>query len=287
MKLGFHLSIKGGYAAAIDRAVSLRCECLQIFSRSPRSWGGRAVSSAEAALFRERRRASGIDPCFSHASYLLNLSAKDEDLLEKSRAALSDELARAAALGLQGVVVHMGTRGEQSEQTALEVMAESVGLALACSPAETSLLLENTCGGGGQTGYRFEQLAALFRLLTDSPRLGLCLDTAHAFAAGYDLASPRGLKTALGELDRHVGLERLRIVHLNDSLSPLGSRRDRHAHLGKGRIGRRGIKALLRHPFLAGVPAIMETPKKNDGDDRRNMRRARRWRDGLIASLFS
>jgi deoxyribonuclease-4 len=286
MKLGFHISIKDGLASVPFKAAAVGCQCLQIFSGNPRGWSDKPLDPAKAALFRQRVAAAGLSPVVVHTSYLLNLSSVQKDLLTRSRCTLVGELKRATILGADYVVVHMGTTGGGPEPSALQRMAQSVRQALRRFPSPVTILLENTGGAGGQTGYRLEQLAHVLAIVEDKKRVGICLDTAHLFAAGYDISRPHGVKAAIDEFDRLIGLRNLRLIHLNDSLSPLGSRRDRHAHIGRGFIGKKGIRSILREPRLQSLSAIMETPKKNEKDDHANMQRACRLRDGIITVLL-
>lgn len=287
MRLGFHLPIRGGFSSVPSLARSAGCECLQIFSQNPRGWAGHPIDPAEAALFRREARAAGLTPLVIHAAYLINLCASDKDLLRRSRRMLNGELKRAGLLSIDFVVVHMGSRGTQPLNTAITIMAESVDRALSRIPPGVTLLLENTAGAGGQVGHTFEEMAVITALLEDQTGWGLCLDTAHLCAAGYDLSSPEGVKLALDECDRLIGLDHVKLIHLNDSRLPVGSRRDRHTHIGRGYIGKRGMRSLLREPRLRELAAIMETPKEDDTDDVMNMRLARRLRDGWIRAVLS
>ncbi len=287
MRLGFHLSIRGGFSSVSALARAARCECLQIFSQNPRGWAGHPIDHVEAALFRREARAAGLTPLVIHAGYLLNLCAADKNLLIRSRRMLNGELKRAGLLGIDFVVVHMGSRGTQTRDTALTVMARSVDRALTRIPPGVTLLLENAAGAGSQLGHTFEEIAALSGRLERLTGWGLCLDTAHLCAAGYDLSSPAGVVRTLDACDRVIGLHRVKLIHLNDSLMPPGSRRDRHTHIGRGYIGKKGMRSLLREPRLRELAAIMETPKEDDTDDVMNMRLARRLRDGWIRAAFS
>ncbi|HEQ72074.1 MAG TPA: deoxyribonuclease IV, partial [Spirochaetia bacterium] len=227
MRFGFHVSIQGGLSRAPERARELGCECFQIFSQSPRSWGGGPPPQDEVRRFRKATLALGLWPVVIHTPYLLNLAAEDVAILERSRVLLAAELERAALIGADYVVVHMGTRKKNSETRALELMAESIDQASAAvsargggpGPAKTALLLENTSGGGGKLGYAFEHLAAV-RTRTRRPEaVGVCLDTAHLFQAGHPIHKARGLNETLNQFDRLVGLSHLHLLHLNDSLT--------------------------------------------------------------------
>uniref|UniRef100_A0A831XQL1 Probable endonuclease 4 n=1 Tax=Thermus islandicus TaxID=540988 RepID=A0A831XQL1_9DEIN len=265
VRYGFHLSIAGkkGVAGAVEEAMSLGLSAFQIFAKSPRSWKTRSLTPGEVEAFRALREAAGELPAVVHASYLVNLGAEGE-LWEKSVLSLADDLEKAALLGVEYVVVHPGSGSpERVKEGALRA------LRLAGVRARPRLLLENTAGGGEKVGSRFEELAWL---LEDTPLLA-CLDTCHAFAAGYDLrGDPQGV---LSELDRTLGLDRVPVVHLNDSVGALGSRVDHHAHLLKGRVGE-GLKGVLLDPRLRGRVFILETPRGPE-EDAWNLRVLRAW----------
>lgn len=226
-------------------------------------------------LMREGLAELGIEPVVLHTIYLVNLAAADPQLRRKSIAALAEELRRAEAFGAHYVVTHLGSAGESRLSAALARAAAAVRAALRQDGgSQAMLLLENSAGSRNIIGAKFAQLADVMGRV-DSRRLGLCFDTAHAFASGYDVASPRGLRETLVEIDHCIGLDKLRIVHLNDSRAALGSQVDRHEHIGLGAIGRQGIRRIIRHPKLRELPFIMETPIERPGDDARNMRRLR------------
>lgn len=265
VRYGFHLSIAGkkGVAGAVEEAMGLGLSAFQIFAKSPRSWKTRSLTPREVEAFRALREAAGELPAVVHASYLVNLGAEGE-LWEKSVMSLADDLEKAALLGVEYVVVHPGSGNpKRVKEGALRA------LRLAGVRERPRLLLENTAGGGEKVGSRFEELAWL---LEDTPLLA-CLDTCHAFAAGYDVrGDPRGV---LSELDRTLGLDRVPVVHLNDSVGTLGSRVDHHAHLLKGRIGE-GLKGVLLDPRLRGRIFILETPRGPE-EDAWNLRVLRGW----------
>ncbi len=312
MKFGFHVSIQGGLYRAPERAHTLGCDCFQIFSGSPRSWSIKPLIEEDVRLFRQGMSRYGLGPCVIHSSYLLNLCSEDVALLALSRRTLLAELRRADSIGARYVVVHMGTRKNGSEGQALKLMAQSVEYVLrrykstgttgpvesgsagngiesatispsdapvtaaGGDPAGVILLLENTSGGGGKLGYRFEHLAGVLDAVNTGPQLGVCLDTAHLFQAGYNIRTRRGLMATVKEFEGCLDPARIHLIHLNDSLTPLGSAHDRHWHIGRGFIGRRGFRRILRHPLFSRLPMIMETPKQNDDDDKQNMKAARR-----------
>ncbi|AFV76499.1 apurinic endonuclease APN1 [Thermus oshimai JL-2] len=262
---GFHLSIAGkrGVAGAVEEAMHLGLTAFQIFTKSPRSWRTRPLSPKEVEDFRALKEMAGEIPAVIHASYLVNLGAEGE-LWEKSVQSLADDLEKARLLGVEYVVVHPGSGApERVKEGALKA------LKLAGVRQKPTLLLENTAGGGEKVGARFEELAWL---LEDTP-LGACLDTCHAFAAGYDVREDPG--GVLSELDRTVGLDRVFVVHLNDSQGDLGSRIDHHAHLLQGRIGE-GLKGVLLDPRLKGKVFILETPRSPE-EDAWNLKVLRGW----------
>ncbi len=270
MRLGLHLSTAGGPERAAKEAARLGLDCLQIFAGSPRTWSSRPQDPQRAAAFAAGCRAAGLSPVVVHAPYLINLASDDDALWERSIAALADQLARAGALGCQAVVVHPGSRGGRSLEWGLDRAARAAARALAAAPQGVELWLENTAGGGGHLGGRLSELAGLLQRLQGLPAAA-CLDTAHAWGAGYRLDGPRALGRFLTRVQRTLGLEAVRLWHLNDTDSPLGSHRDRHQHLGRGLIGREGFGAIMRARRLAGAAGVMETPKNSRWADLRNL----------------
>lgn len=282
MRFGYHLSISGGLVRALEQGMRMGCEAVQIFSRNPRSWASKPLTDEDAAAFRQARRATGLAPVAVHLPYLPNLGAADDELYARSIRMLGEELVRAARLGAEYVVTHPGHVGTGERRAALERVVRGVVRALAESPASGGavLLLENTAGQRGEIGATFEELGGLLADIEAAGRLrdrvGVCLDTAHAWGAGYDLG--RGLEATLRMLDRTIGLDRLHLIHLNDSLSDLGGRRDRHAVAGRGRIGGRRLAGLVRHRALSHLAGIMESPRQTEAEDIRTLRRVKRWR---------
>lgn len=262
-RLGVHVSVAGGLALAVPRALALGCEAFQIFARNPNRWRSRPLDPAEVRRFRERVAAARIAPVVSHASYLVNLAAATDPLRRASIDALLDELDRAEALGLDGVVLHPGTAvpGEP-EKHALDRLARAIREAFAARRRQrVRLILEHTAGQGSSLGSTFEQIAGVLARLDGSPRLGVCLDTCHLLAAGYDIASPRGYRETFASFASVIGLERLLVFHVNDSKRPCGSRVDRHAHIGEGHVGLAAFQRLLRDRRFAGLPMLLETEK--------------------------
>ncbi|HCW51402.1 MAG TPA: hypothetical protein DGR79_04960 [Clostridiales bacterium] len=288
-RLGMHVSITGGLARMAERARDFGCETVQVFSRSPRGGRARPLTPEEVAAMRDALDASGIHPLVIHTPYFVNLVSKDDRLREYAVQTLAEEMERAALLGSPYVVTHLGRPAQGvGREEALELALGSVGRALEAADtrgASVRLLLENTSGQDRELGADLEELALLVgRLEEDFPeRVGACLDTCHAHAAGYDLGSREGVREFARLAASLFGRERVRVVHVNDSVAPAGSRRDRHAHVGGGTIGTEGFRALLAEPFLRGCPFILETP---GGDreravdlDRLKGLRHRAWKD--------
>ncbi len=259
------MSVAGGVSRAVDRAALHRCEALQIFSKNASRWYGKPLEASEVKRFRARVEATGIDPVVSHASYLINLATTVPALRAQSIAALNDELDRAYALGLLGVVVHPGTCTAGTEAEALHLIAAAVRDVLALQRRRPTLvILEHTAGQGRTLGHSFEHLSAILEHLEGAPRLGVCLDTCHLVAAGYDIATEAGYASTFAAFDRAVGLDRLRVFHANDSKRPRGSRIDRHEHVGRGVLGLDPFWRLLHDRRFARLPLLIETEKSID-----------------------
>jgi deoxyribonuclease-4 len=269
-RLGAHLSIAGGLPRAVDRAQASRCETLQIFTKSAGQWRARPLPSEEIARFRARVDETGIHPVVAHNSYLINLAAAAPALRAQSIAALGEELDRAEALGLDGLVMHPGSYTRGTEAEGLALIAQALRELLRARPrARTKVLLEHTAGQGTNLGHRFEHLAAIIDRLGGSPRVGVCLDTCHLLSAGYDITSKAGYETTFRDFDRIVGVDRIAVFHLNDSKKPCGSRVDRHEHIGKGCLGLEPFRRLLNDPRFARLPMLLETPKLDTPESRR------------------
>jgi deoxyribonuclease-4 len=269
--LGAHVSSAGGLAKAFGRGEELDCEAIQIFLKSPNRWQGRDLDENEVEEFLDRRAESSIGPIVAHAAYLLNLCADNEMTLKRSREGLEDEMARAQQLEIDGLVLHPGSHMGRGEDAGIDLIVTSIDEVLGnLETGRTRLLLEVTAGQGTSIGYRLEHLERIIDRCSTADRLGLCLDTCHLFAAGYEIHTEKGLDELLAEVASRFGLDRLGCVHLNDSKRPLGSRRDRHANIGEGEIGEPAFARLLEHDALAGVPLILETPL---GDDEKGHQR--------------
>lgn len=276
--LGVHVSVAGGLTAGIERAEELGCTAIQIFVKNASQWRGKETTEEEAVAFRAAHAASRVGPLLAHASYLINLCAGSPELLEKSRAALADELTRCARLGVEGLVVHPGAHVGAGEEAGIECVAASLDAVLDALPdVPTRVLLENTAGQGSCLGHRLEHLARIRSLVRRPERVGVCIDTCHAFAAGYAIHDPSGYEDFLTRVEELIGLDALGGIHLNDSLRPFDSRRDRHAHIGKGELGLDTFARILRDPRLARVPMVMETdPGDGMKKHRRDLRTLRR-----------
>ena len=262
MRLGSHLSIAGGLHRALIQAGEYGFDTVAVFVRNQLQWRAPRLTDEAVATFRRTRRRLGIGPVVAHGTYLANLAGR-VGIRRRSITATRDELTRCGRLGIEYLVIHPGSRPDAG--TGLRLVAEALNRVFAtCPHRRPKVLLETTAGAGHTLGSTFEQLAEILARIDRPRRVGVCLDTCHVFAAGYDLRSPEACARALERFDGVIGLERLMAIHLNDSAGPLGSRRDRHAHIGRGRIGRRGFAGLVNDPRLSDVPMILETPKGTD-----------------------
>jgi deoxyribonuclease-4 len=272
MLIGAHVSPAGGPAAAVERGAERGCRSIQIFNQNPRQWAPREYDADQVAAFHEAMEASTVDALLIHAVYLLNPASEDPDFREKTLASLTTSLRMGAALGARGVVLHPGSALKNGGEVgpALERAAEVIVQALKDSE-DCSLHLEDTAGAGGTLGRTFEELARLIELAGGDKRLGICLDSCHLYASGYDIADAKKLGAVLDDFDARLGMERLGSLHINDSVTKLGSNRDRHANLGDGEIGRKGCAAFLSEPRFEGLPCVLEGPgakgKAVDADD--------------------
>jgi deoxyribonuclease-4 len=262
MRIGAHMSAAGGVARAAERAVLHGCEALQLFTKNNARWIGKPIDPSEAKRFRDLVERAAIRPVVSHASYLINLAAPTGQLRGRSIDALVDELERAAILDLVGVVVHPGvaTIG-MSDDEALALVADAIRTAFARASPGPALLLEHTAGQGRSIGHTFEHLATVLAHLDGADRLGVCLDTCHLVASGYDITSEEGYEKTMAAFDGTIGFDRLRLLHANDSKRPLGSRVDRHEHIGQGHVGTAAFRRLVNDPRLARLGIVIETMK--------------------------
>jgi deoxyribonuclease-4 len=265
LRLGAHESIAGGLHKAFDLARSVGCEAVQIFVKPNRQWAVKPLTDEDVSRFKAKAEETGIQPVVGHASYLLNLATPDEALWTKSRAMLIVELERCEALDVPYLVLHPGSHVGAGEDAGLARVAQALGEIHVATPGfQTRILLETTAGQGSDLGHRFEHLAWMMEHAPEGERLGICLDTCHVFAAGYELRTPEGYAATMEEFDRVIGVEQIKALHLNDSKGDLGCRKDRHEHIGKGHIGLEGFRHVLNDPRLAGLPGLLETPKGED-----------------------
>ncbi len=272
MKIGFHVSISGGFSLAVQRAYELGCTCMQIFCRNPRGWTVKPLDKDDIAEFKKLREQWDIGPVFVHTNYLINLASSKPDLYEKSIEQFVIDLERTEALGAEYLVTHLGSASGQEPGWMIDRVSAALNMVMKLHPPKATILLENTAGEKGDVGYELDQVQDVVSRLKDSSHIGLCYDTCHGFAAGYDIRTKTGVDALAKKIKETVGLERLKGIHLNDCLRDFNSRVDRHWHIGEGKIGLDGFKALLAHPAFKEVPKIMETPKETEEDDPRNMK---------------
>jgi deoxyribonuclease-4 len=276
-RIGFHVSIAGGFPAAVGRALERGCTCLQVFCGNPRGWALRQPEDEEIAAFKAARAEADLSPLFAHSCYLVNPCSRDEGVFAKSIERLAAELALAARIGCDCYVLHPGSHKGESLDWGIARARAAVAAALGEAAAAPTILLETMASEHGPGGS-FETLGALIdevRGAVPSARLGIALDTCHAFCAGHDFRDPSQVERLAEDVARTVGLDRLGLIHVNDSRDETGSRRDRHAHIGKGAIGRAGLRNLLTHEAFSTQPLILETPWVSVAADRRNLRAVR------------
>lgn len=274
LAFGSHMSVSGGVDLALERAEALGLESCQIFSKNERQWNAKPLDPAVVERFRAQTARTGITKLVVHDSYLINLASPKPDIRDKSLLAFKDELERCDMLGVPYLVTHPGAHTGSGVEAGIQQFADSLNEIYAALPDNRALtLLETTAGQGTSLGRSFGELAAIIEKVGAKDRVGVCLDTCHVFAAGYDFRTPELYATMMREFDDTVGLERLKVIHLNDSKFPLGSYRDRHDQIGAGEIGPEGFRQLVNDSRLSGIPGILETEKDPDGDnDRRNLK---------------
>src|SRR3989338_6155246 len=276
MRLGVHVSIAGGLAEAVARAKRLGCTTMQIFSRSPRGGPAPKLPAEVAEQFDTQRRSAGIDPLAVHSPYIINLASPDARMWKQSLRLYHEEHELASLLNADYLVTHVGSHRGSGDLAGIARVAEALAQTLEARRCPLMILLENTAGSGQGLGDQFEQLAAMRAKVSAKERVGICLDTAHLFAAGHPIHTAEGLEQVLASFDRLVGLKNLRLIHLNDSKVPFGSRVDRHWHIGQGHLGLEAIRRFINHPQLKDLPFILETPKKTETDDPRNLAAVRK-----------
>jgi deoxyribonuclease-4 len=274
VRMGVHVSIAGGLDKAVDRAVERGCDVFQIFSRNPRGWRSKDLSCDDVSKFLAKMKASGMVMAVDHMPYLPNLASPKEDVYSKSVDLLLVELERCQRLRIPYLVTHLGSHLGSGWNAGSRRIVDALDVAFSRSNCDVMILLENTSGTKNSMGSSFKEIAAIIGAL-GSKRLGVCLDTCHLFAAGYELRTPQGLRSTLEQFDDALGLERLKLVHLNDSRGLLGSKLDRHEHIGLGGIGAEGFREILRDESIRGLPMILETPVDERRDDAGNLRAAR------------
>lgn len=259
--LGAHMSIAGGLYKAIERGQSVGCTVIQLFTKSNRQWYSKPLEDVDIERFKQVFQASTIQTVFVHASYLINIGSNNPDLYLQSRTALAHEVDRCHQLGIPFLIIHPGA-GLVPQETRLRI-AQALDYIVENTSSSTTILLENTAGQGSAYGSSLEELQALYQAIQHKDRIGFCIDTCHAFVAGYDLRTPEPYKEFWQSFDRMLGMDRLKAIHLNDSKKGLHSRRDRHEHIGKGLLGLEAFSLLCNDPALQNVPKILETPQDN------------------------
>ena len=279
MLLGVQVSTEGKIYEALERAHKLGCNTMQIFSRNPQRWRDNFLVPEDIAEFNRRQERLKIRPLFIHIPYLINLASPNPRLYNASIDAYIEDILEAHTLHADYIVTHMGSHKETSERAGLKRLIKALNAILDNTKvAKVGILLENTAGSGSWLGYKFSHQKEIIQGLNSRERVGLCLDTAHAYLAGYDIAAKEGLDKMLDEIDRLLGLSLIKLIHLNDAKDKLNTRRDRHEHIGKGYIGLEGMKRIVNHPRLRNAPFILETPKKGEEDDKINLQTVRQLR---------
>ncbi|MBE9546985.1 MAG: deoxyribonuclease IV [Proteobacteria bacterium] len=265
--LGAHISIAGGIEKSLLRGHELGCNTIQIFTKSSRGWRDKHFKESEIMAFHEAKKKTGIDPVISHCSYLINLASPDRKLYEKSIDSMFNEMERCESLGIAHLVMHPGSHKESGELPGIEKIAEAINiLHRRTAGFKVKILLETTAGQGTNLGYRFEQIASIIEKMEEKSRIGLCLDTCHVFAAGYELRTEDGYRKIFQNIEEIMGMERLMVIHLNDSQHDCGSRIDRHEHIGKGMIGEEPFRWIMNDERFKNIPKIIETPKVESKD---------------------
>lgn len=275
--MGLHISISGGLRKAVERAKDRGCDVFQIFSQSPRSWNSKSISEDEAREFVSSFKKSGLALAVDHMPYLPNLASSKDDVHEKSIESLTSELMRCQMLRIPYLVSHLGSHLGAGWDEGFKRIVEAVDTSLSQADNDVILLLENTAGTKNSMGSSLEEMATIIDAFDAlRPRLGICLDTCHLFAAGYELRTPEGLQATLNQFQELIGFERLKLLHINDCRGAVGSHLDRHEHIGLGQIGENGFRLILRHPSLKDLPMILETPVDSRRNDVANLQAARK-----------
>jgi len=274
--IGFHVSIKDSLSSAFDGATELGCTTFQIFTRNPRGWKFRPLDDGEVSSFLEKRRQTSFKYVVAHMPYLPNLATPVKALMKMSRSSLREEVKRCDSLGIEYLVAHIGSHMGKGTMVGVRNVAEACNEALEESTGKTVILLENMAGQKNCVGARFEELKQILDLVKNRRRVGVCLDTCHLLAAGFDMTSKEAVERTMSLFDELVGLKEMKLVHLNDSKGPLGGALDRHEHIGMGQIGEKGFRAFLRHGSVAKLPILMEVPIDDRRKDEENVKLVRR-----------
>jgi len=279
MILGVHVSTAEKIYKACDRAHELKCQTMQIFARNPQQWSGGSLDNADVEEFNLRRKKFKIDPVFIHISYLINLASPNVRLYQGSIKAYIDDIREADRLKADYIVTHMGSNKETSEEEGIQRLIVAINkIVEATKESKVGILLENTSGSGSWLGYKFQHQKKIIAGIKDKSRLGLCLDTAHAYLAGYDISNKVGLDSMLDEIESLVGIKLIKLIHLNDAAGTLACHHDKHAHIGKGNIGLEGMKRIINNPRLKNIPMVLETPKDDEFSDAMNLALVRKLR---------
>lgn len=279
MLLGVHVSTEGKIYEAIERAHRLSCNTMQIFSRNPQRWRDIFLDSSDIVEFNRRQEKFRIRPFFIHIPYLINLASPNPKLYKVSIEAYIEDILEAELIKADYIVTHMGSHKETTEEAGIKRLIGALNIIIEKTKnCPVGILLENTSGSGSWLGYKFSHQREIIKGIKHKECVGLCLDTAHAYLAGYDISTKEGLQDLLDEIDKLVGIRLIKLIHLNDAKGALGSGHDRHDHIGKGSIGLEGIKRVINHPKLRDLPFILETPKKSEEDDMMNLNIVRKLR---------
>lgn len=279
-RFGAHMSVAGGLENAFTAGVAVGCDCLQIFVKNQRQWQAKPLTDEQISRYRDAASATGLAPIIAHATYLLNLASPQEPMRDKSIRCMIDELERCETLGVSGLVFHPGAHMDDPVELGIKHIAESLDeVHKACAGFESMILLETTAGQGSAIGWQLPQIGDIIDQTKEPDRLGVCLDTCHLFAAGYDFRTREGYDAMIDEMERTFGIDRIKCIHTNDSKKDCGSRVDRHDHIGQGKIGKEGFAHFVNDRRFAGIPMILETPKGKDGRgtdlDKVNLKRLR------------
>ena len=281
VRLGVHVSVAGGIDKAVDRAREKGCDVFQIFTSNPRGWRSKPISAGCIERFVAKLKESKLSPAVAHMPYLSNLATPRDDVYAKSVQSLTQELMRCQSLSIPYLVTHMGSHLGEGRELGLERIVSALDTALTKAKNDVIILLENSAGTKNSMGSSFSEIASVFESLRAKRKLGVCLDTCHLFAAGYDLRTPSAMEETIGQFQDCIGLERLMLIHLNDCRGSIGSHLDRHEHIGLGHIGEPGFRAILSYPALLHTPMILETPEDSRRDDLGNLEVVRSLASGI------